>query len=138
MGCTVVVGGQYGSEGKGKVTALGYAYLRNPALQYAKELVEAGAIGEVFDFRGSVDEDYMADPTLPWSWRLTAKDAGLGSLGDLTCHLVSLAQELVGDIGSLCAMADVVHGCSQIFFRIDQRTVEIEDENRAHRVIIAS
>jgi len=90
-------------------TALGYGYLRNPALQEARRLIAAGAIGEVFDFRGSVDEDYMADPSIAWSWRMTKKDAGLGTLGDLTVHLVSLAQELVGDITRLSAMVDVVH-----------------------------
>ena len=26
----------------------------------------------------------MADPQLPWSWRLTRSQAGLGTLGDLT------------------------------------------------------
>jgi predicted dehydrogenase len=92
-----------------QATGLGYGYLRNPALQHARKLIAAGAIGEVFDCRGSVDEDYMADPALPWSWRLTARDAGLGTLGDLTVHLVSLAQELVGEITSLTAMVDVVH-----------------------------
>ena len=49
-----------------------------------------------FDFRGSVDEDYMADPDLPWSWRLRAEEAGLGTLGDLTVHLVSLARRAHG------------------------------------------
>src|SRR5262245_35116061 len=93
----------------GQATALGYGYLRNPALQYARQLIGEGAIGEVFDFRGSVDEDYMADPDLPWSWRLTRKEAGLGTLGDLTVHLVSLAQELMGPITRLTAIADVVH-----------------------------
>jgi predicted dehydrogenase len=93
----------------GQATALGYGYLRNPALQYAKQLIGEGAIGTVFDFRGSVDEDYMADPDLAWSWRLKAKEAGLGTLGDLTVHLVSLAQELMGPIARLTAMVDVVH-----------------------------
>jgi predicted dehydrogenase len=97
------------AKAKGQATALGYGYLRNPALQYAKQLIGEGAIGEVFDFRGSVDEDYMADPDLPWSWRLGAKEAGLGTLGDLTVHLVSLAQELMGPIARLTAMVDVVH-----------------------------
>jgi predicted dehydrogenase len=97
------------AKAKGQATALGYGYLRNPALQYAKQLTGEGAIGEVFDFRGSVDEDYMADPDLPWSWRLTRKEAGLGTLGDLTVHLVSLAQELMGPIARLTAMVDVVH-----------------------------
>ncbi len=93
----------------GQATALGYGYLRNPALQFARSLIVEGAIGDCFDFRGSVDEDYMADPELPWSWRLSAKEAGLGALADLTVHLVSLAQELMGDIDSLCATVDTVH-----------------------------
>jgi predicted dehydrogenase len=97
------------AEASGKATALGYGYLRNPALQFARQLIADGAIGEVFDFRGSVDEDYMADPQLPWSWRLTRKEAGLGTLGDLTVHLISLAQELIGGISALTAMVDVVH-----------------------------
>jgi predicted dehydrogenase len=97
------------AKARGQATALGYGYLRNPALQYAKRLIGEGAIGEVFDFRGSVDEDYMADPDLAWSWRLRAKEAGLGTLGDLTVHLVSLAQELMGPIARLTAMVDVVH-----------------------------
>ena len=93
----------------GKATALGYAYLQNPALQEARRLIAAGAIGTPFDFRGSVDEDYMADPALPWSWRLKAKEAGLGTLGDLTVHLISLARTLMGEIASLSAMVDTVH-----------------------------
>jgi predicted dehydrogenase len=97
------------AQARGQATALGYGYLRNPALQYAKQLIGEGAIGVVFDFRGSVDEDYMADPDLAWSWRLRAKEAGLGTLGDLTVHLVSLAQELMGPIAHLTAMVDVVH-----------------------------
>lgn len=100
---------QAAMKAKGQATALGYGYLRNPALQYARQLIAEGAIGAVFDFRGSVDEDYMADPQLPWSWRLRAKDAGLGTLGDLTVHLVSLAQELMGPVARLTAMVDVIH-----------------------------
>jgi predicted dehydrogenase len=93
----------------GKATALGYGYLQNPALQEARRLIAAGAIGAPVDFRGSVDEDYMADPGLLWSWRLKRKEAGLGTLGDLTVHLVSLARALVGEIESLTAMVDTVY-----------------------------
>ena len=121
-------------KAKGQVTALGYAYLRNPALQYAKQLINEGAIGEVFDFRGSVDEDYMADPSLPWSWRLTRRDAGLGTLGDLTCHLVSLAHVLVGEIGSLCAMADVVHDKRPMAGE-PGKMASVENDDIAHAVV---
>jgi predicted dehydrogenase len=122
------------AKAKGQVTALGYAYLRNPALQYARQLITEGAIGEVFDFRGSVDEDYMADPSLPWSWRLTRRDAGLGTLGDLTCHLVSLAHELVGEIGSLCAMADVVHDQRPLAGEAG-KLAQVENDDIAHAVV---
>jgi predicted dehydrogenase len=122
------------AKAKRQVTALGYAYLRNPALQYAKQLINEGVVGEVFDFRGSVDEDYMADPSLPWSWRLTRRDAGLGTLGDLTCHLVSLAHELVGEIGSLCAMADVVHGKRPVAGE-PGKLATVENDDIAHAVV---
>ncbi|MGE3830744.1 MAG: Gfo/Idh/MocA family protein [Parvibaculaceae bacterium] len=117
-----------------RVTALGYGYLRNPVLQTAKRLIAEGAIGAVHDFRGSVDEDYMADPLLPWSWRLKSKEAGLGTLGDLTCHLVSLAHELVGEIGSLCAMADVVHRMRPL--KDDPgKSAQVENDDIAHAVV---
>ncbi|MGE0007667.1 MAG: Gfo/Idh/MocA family protein [Parvibaculaceae bacterium] len=115
------------ARAKGQVTALGYGYLRNPALQYARRLIGEGAIGEVFDFRGSVDEDYMADPRLPWSWRLTREEAGLGTLGDLTVHLVSLAQELMGPIARLTAMVDVVHAQRPVPGKAEQGRVENDD-----------
>jgi predicted dehydrogenase len=53
----------------GHVTALGYGYLRNPVLQYAKQLIVEGAIGEVFDFRGSAMKTIWLT-RLPWPWRL--------------------------------------------------------------------
>lgn len=121
------------AKAKGQATALGYGYLRNPALQHARNLIALGAIGTVFDFRGSVDEDYMADPALPWSWRLTAKDAGLGTLGDLTVHLISLAQELMGDISSLCAMVDVVHEERPV--PGSERTARVENDDIAHALV---
>lgn len=121
------------AKAKGQATALGYGYLRNPALQQAKELIAEGVIGEVFDVRGSVDEDYMADPSLPWSWRLTRSQAGLGTLGDLTVHLISLAQELAGDISSLCAMVDTVHVQRPV--PGTDKTATVENDDIAHALI---
>jgi predicted dehydrogenase len=120
-------------QAQDRATALGYGYLRNPALQQARRLIEDGAIGTPFDFRGSVDEDYMADPALPWSWRLRAADAGLGTLGDLTVHLVSLAHELMGPIESLTAMADTVHGQRPV--PGEARSAAVENEDIAHALV---
>jgi len=116
----------------GKATALGYGYLQNPALQEAHRLIAAGAIGTPHDFRGSVDEDYMADPTLPWTWRLDAGKAGFGTLGDLTVHLVSLARALMGEIDSLTAMVDTVHRRRPL---PDGGMAGVENDDIAHALV---
>src|SRR5260370_6894086 len=92
-----------------RITLLGYSFAKNPALFAANRLVEEGIIGRGFDFRGFIDEDYVADPDLPWTWRLRRENAGLGVLGDITCHLISLAHLLLGPIASLTALAETVH-----------------------------
>jgi predicted dehydrogenase len=51
----------------------------------------------------------VADPDLPWSWRLRRESAGLGVLGDITCHLVSIAHLLLGPIQDLTGLTEIVH-----------------------------
>ncbi|MGF1563101.1 MAG: Gfo/Idh/MocA family protein [Geminicoccaceae bacterium] len=84
-------------------TMVGYNYIHNPAVTHAKTLIDQGAIGRVILFRGIMEEDYMADAALPWSWRCLRAQAGLGALGDMGCHLVSVAHHLVGQIVSVSA-----------------------------------
>lgn len=115
-------------------TLLGYNYVRNPAVQHAKRLIRDGVIGEVFDFRGAVDEDYMADPDLPWSWRLRAKEGGLGTLGDLTCHLISLAHHLVGPIVELAAIVEPVHKTRPVTGETGRRE-PVENDDIAHALV---
>ena len=97
------------AEAQGVRTMVGYNYIHNPAFTHAKALVNSGAIGRVVHFRGWVDEDYQADPDLAWTWRARLADAGLGTLGDLGCHLVSMAYGLCGPIDSLIADMQTVH-----------------------------
>ncbi|UIJ72540.1 Gfo/Idh/MocA family protein [Aurantimonas sp. HBX-1] len=86
-----------------RLTLVGYNYLRNPAFTHACRLVAEGRIGRLFHLRGWVDEDYQADETLPWTWRCRASEAGLGALGDIGVHLVSLLTALGGPIDSVVA-----------------------------------
>jgi predicted dehydrogenase len=115
-------------------TLLGYNYVCNPAVQHAKRLIAEGVIGEVFDFRGGIDEDYMADPELPWTWRLSAEQAGLGTLGDLTCHLVSVAHDLVGPISEVMAIAEPVHAMRPLP-RGAGRRAAVENDDVAHALV---
>jgi predicted dehydrogenase len=111
----------------GVVTMLGYNYIRNPAFQHAKRIIEDGRIGRVVHVRGWVDEDYQADPDLPWTWRAKLADAGLGTLGDLGCHLVSMIVGLVGPVESLVADMQVVHETRPLADGSGRSPVENED-----------
>lgn len=119
------------ARASGRVTLLGYNYTRSPAFRAAAELVASGAIGRPIHFRGIYDEDYMADPGLPWSWRLTRKDGGLGALGDLGCHLVSVMLALMGPVARAYAQADTV-----IAERPHQGgTAPVENEDQAQALL---
>ncbi|MCB2130277.1 MAG: Gfo/Idh/MocA family oxidoreductase [Rhodobacteraceae bacterium] len=111
----------------GAVTLVGYNYIHNPAFRHAQRLIADGRIGKVVHFRGWVDEDYQADPELPWTWRAKIKDAGLGALGDLGCHLVSMAVGLAGPIESLVADAQVIHETRPLPDGSGRGAVENED-----------
>jgi predicted dehydrogenase len=89
-------------------TLVGYNYMRSPAIAFAKQLIAEGAIGKVSYFRGVYDEDYMADEETPYSWRCRQDMAGLGALGDLASHLVSIAHDVVGPVRRLVADTRIV------------------------------
>ena len=90
-------------------TMVGYNYIKNPAFTHAQRLIADGEIGDIVHFRGWVDEDYQADPEQPWTWRAKISEAGLGALGDLGCHLVSMAFGLAGPIDNLIADKQTIH-----------------------------
>jgi predicted dehydrogenase len=117
-----------------RITLLGYAFAKNPALFAAKRLVEEGMIGRVFDFRGFIDEDYVANPDLPWTWRLRRENAGLGVLGDITCHLISIAHLILGPIASLTALAETVHKTRPEVTNSSVRR-EVENDDVSHALV---
>lgn len=108
-------------------TTVGYNYISNPAFIHAQKLVREGAIGRIVHFRGFVDEDYQADPDLPWTWRATKTEAGLGTLGDLACHLMSMAIGLLGPVERVTADLDIVHATRPLADGSGRRAVENED-----------
>ncbi len=115
----------------GVKTMAGYNYLKNPAFIHAQQLIAGGAIGDIVHFRGWVDEDYQADPDLAWSWRAKIANAGLGALGDLGCHLVSMAYGLAGPIESLVADMQIIHKTRPLADGSGRAEVENEDSASA-------
>ncbi|WP_312908860.1 Gfo/Idh/MocA family protein [Natronosalvus caseinilyticus] len=67
-----------------------------PAIRYAKNLLEAGELGEIHHVRGRYLQDWLVDPEAEWSWRNDEEMAGSGALGDLGSHTVDLLRFLVG------------------------------------------
>lgn len=93
------------AEKAGVKTMLGFQYLKNPAALLAKEIIEAGELGEVYHFRGHFHQDALADPNAPFSWRFERAVAGSGALGDLGAHVIEFARFLVGDFRRVCGLA---------------------------------
>ena len=115
------------AEAAGVATLVGYNYVHNPAFTHACRLIAEGVIGKPVHFRGWVDEDYQADGDLAWTWRARRADAGLGALGDLGCHLVSMAVALMGPIASLIADTQIVHATRPMPDGSGDAAVENED-----------
>ncbi|MBO0903608.1 Gfo/Idh/MocA family protein [Jiella sonneratiae] len=108
-------------------TIVGYNYIHNPAFAHARRMIDEGVIGRPVHFRGVVDEDYQADPDLAWTWRATRAAAGLGTLGDLGCHLVSMAVGLMGPLESLLADTQTIHATRPLADGSGRAAVENED-----------
>jgi predicted dehydrogenase len=74
-----------------------------PAVRLARELIDAGELGEIRHFRGRYLQDWGDDPSLD-TWRFHPDEAGSGALGDLGAHVVDLSRYLVGEIATVSAL----------------------------------
>jgi predicted dehydrogenase len=91
-------------EKAGVTSIVGFNYLKNPAQAFARQLIQAGELGEITLFRGAFDQDFLANAEIPFSWRLDRALAGTGALGDLGSHTIGFAHFLVGEIAEVCGM----------------------------------
>ncbi len=81
------------------MTAFNYRFV--PAVRLAREMLEAGELGDVLHFRGRYLQEWGT--TTDDAWRFHKADAGSGALGDLGAHVVDLARYLVGEITTVSA-----------------------------------
>ena len=116
------------AEAKGVKTQVGFNYLCNPMLGLARQMIEAGELGEIRGYRGIHCEDYMADASGPFTFR--HDPAGGGALADIGSHALATAEYLCGPITRV--MGDLV---TMIAERPDgkggTRKVEVDDLGRA-------
>jgi len=118
------------AEGSDAIAGCAFNYRFVPAIQYAKELIEAGDLGAIRQVRASYLQDWLVDPDAPWSWRNDAELAGSGALGDLGAHTIDLARFLVGDrAGGI----ERVSGHLRTF--VDERPVDGEESGNETREV---
>jgi predicted dehydrogenase len=112
-------------------TAVGFNYLKNPMVRLARDIARSGEIGELWNYRGIHAECWMAEPGLPWSWRLDPS-GGAGAIADLGSHAISMARYVVGDIAEVCAdLQTVIKERPVAWGAAEMRRVEVDDQARA-------
>ncbi|MDX1738010.1 MAG: Gfo/Idh/MocA family oxidoreductase [Alphaproteobacteria bacterium] len=80
---------------------MGFNYIRTPASQLARQIIQSGEIGEITHFRGEHSEDFLADPDQRIGWRTKGKSNG--TMGDLAPHMINAALRLIGPIEEVVA-----------------------------------
>lgn len=89
------------AEKAGVVHYLNHNYRRCPAVHLAKQMIEAGELGEILHWRGAYQQSWLLNPDHPIDWKLRKKTAAAGPLWDLGSHAVDLAHFLVGDFANI-------------------------------------
>ena len=86
----------------GVVHMCAFNYRFVPAVRLARQMIEAGELGEIHHFRGRYLQEW--GPTDDEAWRFDKDAAGSGALGDLGAHVIDLARYLVGEIVTVSAV----------------------------------
>lgn len=82
----------------GVMSFVGFNYRWAPMVQYAKQLIDEGKLGQLTHYRGRFFSMYGSNPNGLLTWRFKANQAGLGVLGDIMSHVTDMAHLLVGPI----------------------------------------
>jgi predicted dehydrogenase len=82
----------------GVLTFVGYNYRWAPLVQYARQMIASGELGQLTHYRGRFFAGYGSNPHSVLSWRFEEGLAGLGTLGDLMSHVIDMAQSLAGPV----------------------------------------
>jgi predicted dehydrogenase len=107
LAATLADAKQMAEAAQGRLTLVGFNYLKNPIIGLAREIAASGEIGDIIAFRGIHAEDYMVDAEAPHSFR--TEPVGGGVLMDLGSHIVSLARYLVGPVEEVSAATGTLY-----------------------------
>ena len=113
------------AEAAGLKTQVGFNYLCNPMLALARDMIQAGELGEIRGYRGIHCEDYMADPEGVFTFRHDPQ--GGGALADIGSHIIAMARHLIGEIAEVSGTLHTAHPLRKDAQGI-ARAVRIDDQ----------
>jgi predicted dehydrogenase len=87
---------------------VGFNYRFIPAVRLAREMIQAGDLGELIHFRMRYTDDSLSDPLAPHTWRQEKRRAGSGVVGDLASHVLDLGRFLAGEIREVAGFSRIV------------------------------
>ncbi len=79
-----------------------------PATLRAKQLIDAGLLGQPLEFRACYLHAGSADPDAPLKWKLTAA-AGGGVIADLASHVLDLLAHFLGPFAAVMAQTKIAY-----------------------------
>lgn len=85
--------------------AVAFNYRFVPAIRQMRQLIESGALGQIYHFRAVYLQEWvMSHYHMPFIWRLDKEVAGAGALGDLGAHIIDIGRFLVGEVKNVSAV----------------------------------
>lgn len=96
-------------KGSGKVGLVNFSYRTWPGVEFARQLIAEGQLGDLLHFEGHFFQDYAADPELPFSWRFDKQISGGGAFADIGSHIMDIACALMGPVSRIAAKSRRFH-----------------------------
>ena len=90
----------------GVISSCGYNYRWAPLVQYTRQLIADGRLGDLTHYRGRFFSMYGRDRLGLLSWRFLQEEAGYGSLSDIMSHAIDMAQFMCGPIRRVVAVRE--------------------------------
>jgi predicted dehydrogenase len=91
----------------GVITGCGYNYRWAPMVQYTKQLIDGGRLGDLTHYRGRFFSMYGRERLGVLSWRFIQDEAGYGALTDIMSHAVDMALHLAGPIKAVVSTKNI-------------------------------
>ncbi|RMG99872.1 MAG: gfo/Idh/MocA family oxidoreductase [Chloroflexi bacterium] len=80
---------------------VGLNYRWAPLVQFVRQLITDGRLGEITNYHGRFFAMYASDPLGQLTWRFLAEQSGTGILGDVMPHVADMALFLAGPMQSV-------------------------------------